>query len=136
MTERDKRIEQAEVMERLAVNLHISASELRALVEEQEPVGEPVAMLVGYVFRSKRDGSIGNEIAPVGWATFESQMEKIRQHPWLKLGQGEIIPLYTRPQASAPADQLEVQLGNMHESNGRVIEVDAFQSPFAGKPNS
>lgn len=86
------------------------AAELRAQASKA-PEQEPVVIPIGYVFRSKRDGSIGNEIAPVGWATFESQMEKLRQHPWLKIGQGEIIPLYTHP-APAPAS-----LRNMTEAD-------------------
>lgn len=58
---------------------------------------EPVA----YVIRSLRDGSIRDEIAPVGWRTFDYKMAKLREEPWVKNGIAEIVPLYTSPRITA-----------------------------------
>ncbi|MFN5802722.1 MAG: hypothetical protein ACK44V_07770, partial [Burkholderiales bacterium] len=41
---------------------------------------------------------ISDEIAPTGWSTFESKIEKLRADPWVQNGIAEIVPLYTSPQ--------------------------------------
>jgi hypothetical protein len=55
---------------------------------------------VGYVMQAK-DGSIGKEIAPVGWSTFDKELAKIKAHPWVVNGAAKVIPLY----AHQPADE-------------------------------
>jgi hypothetical protein len=61
-----------------------------ALAPEQDPVA--------YVIRTINSKSISDEIAPTGWSTFESKMEKLRADPWVQNGIAEIVPLYTSPQ--------------------------------------
>jgi hypothetical protein len=61
-----------------------------ALTPEQDPVA--------YVIRTINSKSISDEIAPTGWSTFESKMEKLRADPWVQNGIAEIVPLYTSPQ--------------------------------------
>jgi hypothetical protein len=61
-----------------------------ALTPEQDPVA--------YVLRTLSSKSISDEIAPTGWSTFESKMEKLRADPWVQNGIAEIVPLYTSPQ--------------------------------------
>jgi hypothetical protein len=58
--------------------------------QEQEPVA--------YVLRTLSSKSISDEIAPTGWSTFESKIEKLRADPWVQNGIAEIVPLYTSPQ--------------------------------------
>ena len=61
-----------------------------ALTPEQDPVA--------YVLRTLSSKSISDEIAPTGWSTFESKIEKLRADPWVQNGIAEIVPLYTSPQ--------------------------------------
>ena len=63
-----------------------------ALTPEQDPVA--------YVLRTLSSKSISDEIAPTGWSTFESKMEKFRADPWVQSGVAEIVPLsfYTATQ--------------------------------------
>lgn len=53
---------------------------------------------VAYVLRTLSSKSISDEIAPTGWSTFESKIEKLRADPWVQNGIAEIVPLYTSPQ--------------------------------------
>jgi hypothetical protein len=69
---------------------------LRAAIEQAE-IQEPVA----YVLRTLSSKSISDEIAPTGWSTFESKIEKLRADPWVQNGIAEIVPLYTSPQPNA-----------------------------------
>jgi hypothetical protein len=52
---------------------------------------------VAYVIRAINSKSISDEIAPTGWSTFESKIEKLRADPWVQNGIAEIVPLYTVP---------------------------------------
>ncbi len=61
---------------------------------QTKPEQEPVA----YVLRTLSGKSISDEIAPTGWSTFESKIEKLRADPWVQNGIAEIVPLYTSPQ--------------------------------------
>lgn len=49
------------------------------------------------------DGSIGNKIAPVGWATFEAQLNMLKAEPWVVAGKAKIVPLYlNQPERTEP----------------------------------
>lgn len=54
---------------------------------------EPVA----YAWRSKRDGSYGDRIEPVGYVMHKERMEKLRNDHWVRKGAAEIVPLYAEP---------------------------------------
>jgi hypothetical protein len=54
----------------------------------------PSHKLVAYGWRSLRDGSYGDKIAPINYAMHERNMEKLRNDPWVKNGAAEIVPLY------------------------------------------
>lgn len=56
----------------------------------------PAALPVAYVMQAS-DGSIGNKIAPVGWATFEAQLALLKSEPWVISGEAQIVPLYLNP---------------------------------------
>ena len=82
-----ERLAQPEPMQRFTdVQQEIEA----ALTPEQDPVA--------YVFCILSSKSISDEIAPTGWSTFESKIEKLRADPWVQNGIAEIVPLYTSPQ--------------------------------------
>ena len=76
-----------------------------ALTPEQDPVA--------YVIRTINSKSISDEIAPTGWSTFESKMEKLRADPWVQNGIAEIVPLYTSPQQREWQGLTDEQIGQI-----------------------
>lgn len=66
--------------------------------EIEAALAQPEQGPVAYVLRTLSGKSISDEIAPTGWSTFESKIEKLRADPWVQNGIAEIVPLYTAPQ--------------------------------------
>ena len=59
---------------------------------------------VAYVVQSLRDGSIGMQIAPVRYATFERLKQELEADPRVKNGLAKLSPLYAAPSvANFPA---------------------------------
>lgn len=125
----DKRIEHAEALERVAVDLHNSASELRAIVEEHEPVGEPVAKTLYYWWCPKC-------AREVPYGEHDSEVNLVNQSHTVC---GEILNLWKRPKASAPAAPKETDLdalvarlkaydGNPGETQHEIDVADAFRA--------
>jgi len=98
--------------------LHMEAA---AIPDRQEPIP------IGYVMRSNKDGSIGCDIAPVGWSTFESQFEKIKNHAWVKAGIASIAPLYDHPAADAIAN-LQAQLAEQESYPGIAHDFETAKA--------
>lgn len=69
----------------------LMAGRIQAVLDS--PSG-PSHKLVAYGWRSLRDGSYGDKIAPINYAMHERNMEKLRNDPWVKNGAAEIVPLY------------------------------------------
>jgi hypothetical protein len=80
-----------------------------ALTPEQDPVA--------YVIRTINSKSISDEIAPTGWSTFESKMEKLRADPWVQNGIAEIVPLYTSPQQREWQGLTENEMKNLADTH-------------------
>lgn len=59
-------------------------------------------VVAGYVV-SSGDGSIGDRIAPEGWITKDSILERMKAEPWVQCGRARIIPLYFGPEDSVAA---------------------------------
>jgi hypothetical protein len=90
-----------------------------------QPTAEPVA----YTVKSKRDGSIMNEVAPTAWYSFDREMQKLREHAWVKSGAAEIVPLYLGPQPTAEAVLDAIKFGEWYEECERLrAEVEALRS--------
>lgn len=49
---------------------------------------------VCYAIKSNGDGSLGNTIAVCNWITFDKELKKLSDGPWVKKGKAKIVPLY------------------------------------------
>lgn len=57
---------------------------------------------VAYVIQATSDGSIRDEIAPVGYTMFDRRLAALKDDPWVKNGGAKVVPLYLAP----PSPQL------------------------------
>jgi hypothetical protein len=112
--------------DRFAFSLSLQEAEAAIRALPQRSV-EPV----GYVMQAKKDGSIGKEIAPVKWSTFEKELAKIKAHPWVVNGVAEVIPLYAHP----PADDgmQEVAINGPFATSGELGEALGMSKEAAGQ---
>lgn len=83
-----------------AMNLPLSESVTVAQMRDhilklvQTTPSETPQKPVAWAIRAKRDGSISEEVAPVGWTSFDKRMEQMKQHSWVVNDVAEIVPLY------------------------------------------
>jgi len=69
---------------------------------------EPVADVI-----VSNNGSIGREIAPRKWATYQRELDKLKDNSWVKAGRASIRPLYLDP--PIPPDMVMVPRDLMNE---------------------
>ncbi|MCA2862862.1 MAG: hypothetical protein IM323_05080 [Microcystis sp. M049S1] len=85
----------------------------------RERLAQPEQDPVAYVLRTLSSKSISDEIAPTGWSTFESKMEKLRADPWVQNGIAEIVPLsfYTATQQREWQGLTENEMKNLADTH-------------------